>query len=325
MQFSTAVTAIAVLIAAAPYLAAQATKPQPPDRPIRTTSTRALVQLASFNVDNLSVNGWDADGYARWDPQSNKVLEREPVIAKACGGKRAPLLPRSEDGRTVAVNCAGKLAFFDMTSGTPRGELKFDPKETPTLYTQSPDGASIAAVTAGATATIRVVETKTGEHRALIQNEQEVQQMSFSSSGQLLVTGAVDGVRVWQLPAAQLLRTIPGGTFHALTADGLTLAMERGRDVAIIDLPTGRVKQTLPGNVSQLRFSQDGTALAGWNNQQLTVWDVATGEVKLTLKASQIVTVALAADAKHLAAVAMELAGGGAQTTVGVWRLPQPQ
>ena len=77
--------------------------------------------------------------------------------------------------------------------------------------------------------------------------------------------------------------------------------------------------------VSQLRFSHDGRLLAGWNNQQLTVWDVATGTVRLTLKASQLVAVALAPDARHLAAVAMELAGGGAQTTIGVWKLPPPQ
>jgi hypothetical protein len=52
------------------------------------------------------------------------------------------------------------------------------------------------------------------------------------------------------------------------------------------------------------------------------VWETATGKVRLTLKASQLVTVALAPDGKHLVAVSMDLAGGGAQTTVGVWRIP---
>ena len=317
-------TAVAVAtIAATPWLAAQQpAKPQPPDRPIRTTATRALVHVVAFAPDNVSVTVWDANGFARWNADTNKVLERQPVIAKACGEKRAPLLPRSEDGRSVAVSCAGKLVFFDAGSGASRGELKVDPKQMPTVYTASPEGGLIATVAAGATSTINVVDGKSGERRAQIQNEQEVQQMSFSTSGDRLVTGAVDGVRVWQLPDGKLLRTIPGGTFHAISADGQTLAMERGRDVAIVELATGTVKRTLPGSVSQLRFSHDGTLLAGWNNQQLTVWDVAGGSVKLTLKASQLVTVALAPDAKHLAAVAMELAGGAAETSIGVWRIP---
>lgn len=316
-------TAVAILIMAAWLAAEQGSPVQQPDRPLRTTATRSLVHLAAFAPEAATVVAWDSDGFARWNPETGKVVDRQPVIAKACsGGRRAPLLPRSEDGRTLTVNCEGKLYFFDMRTGDSRGELKFDPKQTPVIYTQSPDGASIATVVAGAIATIHITDAKSGERRALIQNEHEVQQMSFASSGRLLAAGAVDGVRLWQLPEGQLLRTVAGGTFHALTSNGQTLALERGRDIAIIDVASGAVKQVAPATVSQLRFSEDGRILAGWNNQQLTVWDVATAKVLLTLSASQLVTVALAGDGKHLAAVAMDLAGGGAQTTVGVWRIP---
>lgn len=317
-------TTLAVVVLAARLGAGQEAKPaQSPDRALRTTATRAIVQHVAFAPDSATVMAWEWAGYARWNPETNKTVDRQPVIGKACAGtKGTPTLPRSEDGRTVAVNCGGKVVFFDLATGAPRGELAVDPKQTPTVYTASPDGALIATVSAGATSTVQVVDAKTGEGRARIQNEQEVQQMSFSVSGDRLVTGAVDGVRVWQLPDGKLLQTIPGGTFHALSADGHVLAMERGREVAIVELATGAVKHTLPGTVSQLRFSPDGTLLAGWNNQQLTVWEVSSGTVRLTLKASQLVTVALAPDAKHLAAVAMELAGGGAQTTIGVWRIP---
>ena len=320
MRWSTAAAIVAVSVT--PHLAAQQAKPQPPDRPIRTTSTRALIHVAAFSPDNTTVNVWDSGGFARWNPETNKVLERQPAIAKACAEKRVPLMPRSEDGRIVAVSCEGKVAFFDMASGDARGEIKVDPKQSPTLYTQAARGTAVAVVAAGATSTIQLIDAKTGERGAVIENVQEVQQRSFSASGDRLVTGAVDGVRVWQLPEGTLLRTMPGGTFHALSADGQTLAMERGRDVAIVDMATGTVKRSLPGTVSQLRFSHDGTLLTGWNNQQLTVWDVATGSVTLTLKASQLATAALAPDGKHLAVVAMELAGGGAQTTLGVWRIP---
>lgn len=320
MRVSTA--ALAAILATTANLVAQPAKPVPADRPIRTTSTRAPLQQAAFNADNTTLNGWDAYGFARWDPESNKTLDRQPVIAKACEKNKGPVLPRSEDGRTIAANCAGKLVFFDMATGEARGEFTYDPKQIPTIYTQSPNGALMAAVGAGNTSAIQIVDAKSGQRGALIQNEQEVQQMSFSTAGDLLVTGAVDGVRIWRLPEGQLVRKIPGGTFHAITVDAQTLAMERGRDVALIDVASGAVKQTLPGMVTQLRFSQDGSVLAGWNNQQLNVWDVATGKPRLSVKASQLVTVALSNDAKLFAAVAMEYGGGGAQTSVGVWRIP---
>jgi WD40 repeat protein len=312
-----------VFAAAAPFLSAEQAKPaQPADRPVRATSTRALVHLVAFAPDNVTVVAWDSGGFAKWNPETGKTVDRQPVIGKACGGRGVPVLPRSEDGRTVAVSCGGKLSFFDIATGEARGEFKFDPKQTPTVYTVSPDFASIATVAAGATATVQISDVKTGERRAVIQNEQEVQQLSFAPIGRVLATGAVDGVRLWQMPDGQLLRTVTGGTFHAISRDGQILALERGRDVAIVDVNTGEVKQTLPATVSQLRFSDDGTLLAGWNNQVLIVWETATGKVRLTLKSSQLVTVALAPDGKHLVAVGMDLAGGGAQTTVAVWRIP---
>jgi WD40 repeat protein len=318
-------TSIAVLLAALSVStpAAQDKPAPPPDRPIRTVGTRMVVHAVAFSPDGATILAWDSDGFARWNPETGKTLDRQPVFAKACGGKRGPLLPRSDDGRTVAANCAGKLVFFDMQTGESRGESKFDAKQTPVLYTQSPDGSLTASVVAGETGAIHVVDTKTGEQRALIQNEQEVQQMTFSASGRLLAAGAVGGVRLWQLPEGQLLRTVPGGTYHALSPDGQSLAMERGRDVVIVDVASGAVKQTVTATVSQLRFSGDGRVLAGWNNQRLTVWNTATAKVLLTLGASQLLTLALAPDATHLAAVAMDLSGGGAQTTLGVWKIPQ--
>jgi WD40 repeat protein len=311
-----------------PVLAAllTAAAQEPADRPVRTASTRALVHLAAFAPDGATVLAWDSSGFARWNPETGKTVEQQPVIAKACGPKRGPVLPRSEDGRTLAVNCAGRLFFFDLATADARGEHRFDPARTPVVYTQSPDSAWTATVAAGATSTIELFDAKAGARRAVIENEHEVQQLSFSLSGQLLAAGAVDGVRVWQVPDGTLLRMIPGGTFHDIAPDGSTLAIERGRDVAIVELASGEVMRTVPAaTLSQLRFSADGRVLAGWNNQQLTVWDVTTGKARLTLKASQLITVALARDARHLAAVAMDLAGGGAQTTLGVWRVPNAQ
>ena len=231
-------------------------------------------------------------GLREWNPETGKTVDRQPAIVKACGAKAAPALPRSEDGRTIGAHCGGKLVFFDMATGNLRGELTGDPKQTPTIYTQSADGALIGVITAGATSTIHVVDAKSGERRAQIQNEQEVQQMSFAPSGgadhrrrgrRSRVVGAVRAVAAHD----------PGWHVSRPHRGRATLALERGRDVAVVDLASGEVKKTLPATVSQLRFSEDGAVLAGWNNQTLTVWEVATGKVLLTLKSSQLVTAAL--------------------------------
>ena len=320
----TLTTAMAMLLGMTTYMAAEQ-KAQSPDRPIRTTATRALVYFVAFAPDNTTVVAWDAAGFGRWNPETGKTVERQPVIGKACIDHRAPLIPRSEDGRTVAANCAGKLVFFDLVSGTPRGEYKFAAGQTPAIYTQSPDGAAIAIVPAGILSTIHVIDTKTGGRRATIQNEQEVQQLTFSPSGGVLAAGAVDGVRLWQTTDGKLLHSVAGGTFHTFSADGKWLALERGRDVAVVDVATGAVSKSFPSSIlSQLRFSADGTLLAGWNNQQLTVWNVASGAAVLNLRSNQLVTMAFAPDGNHLAAVAMDLVGGGAQTTLGVWRIAKP-
>src|SRR5688572_13719346 len=116
--------AVATILAAAmPFLSAeQQAKPTPPaDRPVRATSTRALVHAVAVAPDNATVVAWDSGGFAKWNPETGKTVDRQPVIGKACAGRGVPVLPRSEDGRTIAVNCAGKLSFFDMATGEARG------------------------------------------------------------------------------------------------------------------------------------------------------------------------------------------------------------
>ena len=74
-----------VFAATAPFLSAGQTKPaQPADRPVRTTSTRALVHLVAFAPDNATVVAWDSTGFAKWNPETGKTVDRQPVIGKAC-------------------------------------------------------------------------------------------------------------------------------------------------------------------------------------------------------------------------------------------------
>ena len=291
----------------------------PADRPVRTWMTRAIVHFTAFGEDGR-LTGWSSEGFMRWDPLTGKEVERQPVILKACG-RRSAVMPRSEDGRTITANCGSKLLFFDIATGESRGERPIDPKQAPAVYAPSDDASMFANVAAGALTEVRLSPLPSGHVASTIRNEQEVQQVSFAPARRLLATGAVDGVRLWQLPDGTLLHKIPDGTFHAFSPNGSLIAVERGRDVGVFDTATAVEKLKLAAPVSQLRFSRDGKLLAGWNNQQLTVWEVATGKPVVNLRGDQWVSAAISHDNALLAVVGMQLAGDSAATTVAVWRL----
>lgn len=291
----------------------------PADRPIRSWMTRAIVHFTAFGADGR-LTGWSSEGFMRWDVQSGREIERQPVTLKACG-RRSVVLPRSEDGRTITANCGSKLLFFDIVTGELRGERPIDPKHAPAVYAPSADGSLFANVAAGALTDVRLSALTAADVKSTVRNEQEVQQVSFAPSGGLLATGAVDGVRLWRLPEATLLHKIPDGTFHAFSPDGSLIAVERGRDVGVFDTATATEKLKLAAPVSQLRFSPDGKLLAGWNNQQLTVWDVTSGKPVVNLRGDQLVSVAISRDSALLAVVGMQLAGESATTTIATFRL----
>ena len=50
--------------------------------PVRTTSTR-VAHLVAFAPDNVTVVAWDSAGFAKWNPETGKTVDRQPVIAKA--------------------------------------------------------------------------------------------------------------------------------------------------------------------------------------------------------------------------------------------------
>ena len=306
-----------VVIAAALVVAAQ---PAPGTQPIRAWNSRALVHFTAFAPDGKSLMGWSSEGYMRWDPITGKEIERLPVILKACGSRSA-VLPRTEDARTITANCGSKLVFFDIASGQARGERPIDAKQVPAIYAIAPDTSLFVSVTAGSLTEVRISDLKSADVKSTIKNEQEVQQLSFAPSGQVLATGAVDGVRLFQLPEGRLLHKIPDGTFHSFSPDGSLIAVERGRDLGVFETATGVEKLKLVAPVSQLRFSGDGKLLAGGNNQQLTIWDVASGKVVLTLRGNQLVSAAISPDSSLLAVVGMQLTGDSAATTIAVWRL----
>jgi WD40 repeat protein len=117
-------------------------------------------------------------------------------------------------------------------------------------------------------------------------------ELSFSSDGKFVVTGASDrSVRIWDLAAGKLRRTvrlqgkIGNATGTALSFDGKLFASHDRNTLVVWDVDTGKVLKQLPAPTwaeesSALIFTVDGNALVGWNRRldQVKIWEWKRGK-----------------------------------------------
>ena len=301
-------------------LATVAAAPLAQERPTRRFTIPALVTAVAFSPDGKAVVAWDPAGWSTWDGESGRRTGREPVLAKACG--RAPTLPRSEDGRTVGASCGGRLILLDVASTRTVGEWKLGDKQTPILFTATPDGSLGAAVIAGATGTVEVSDRSGGKPIAMLTTAEEVEHLAFAPGGKAIATGAITGVRLWSLPDGRETAHVEGGSTFAFSPDGQVVAVARPRGVALADAASGAVRRELQEPSTLLRFSGDGSRLAGLNNQQVVVWDTDSGAERLVLKADEFIGAALSADGLRLVTLSRELRGESVGSTIAIWRVP---
>ena len=289
------------------------------ERPVRRINIPALITAVAFSPDGKSVIAWDPAGWSSWDAETGRRTGREPVLGKAC--KRIATLPRSEDGRTIGANCDGRLVIFDAATTASVGEWKLGPKDTPIVFTASPDGALAGMVIAGLTGTLQVMD-RSGGTIARLTTPEEVEQASFAPDPKLAATGGITGVRLWSLPDGKETVRIEGGSSHAFSPDGQVVAVARARGAVLADAATGSIRRELQGPSTHLRFSGDGRRVAGLNNQQVVVWDTDTGTERLRLKADEFLSMALSADGLRLLTLSRELRGESIGSTIAIWRVP---
>ena len=290
------------------------------ERPIRRVTIPALITALAFSPDGKSVVAWDPAGWSSWDAESGRRTGREPVLGKACG--RVATLPRSEDGRTIGASCDGRIILFDVATTKGVGEWKLGEGRTPILFTAAEDGSVAAAVIAGATGTVEVLEGAGSKPVALLATPEEVEHAAFAPGGNAVATGGITGVRFWSLPDGKEMVRVEGGSTFAYGPDGRTVAVARSRGAVLVDAVTGAVRRELTGPSTFLRFSGDGSRLAGLNNQQVVVWDADTGTQRLVLKAEEFIAVALSPDGLRVATLSRELRGESTGSTIAIWRVP---
>jgi WD40 repeat protein len=154
--------------------------------------------------------------------------------------------------------------------------------------------------------------------------------VAFSSNGQLLAAGSVNGeVRVWQVADYRQLLALSGhkGWVWSVvfSPDGSLLASGgEDRIVRIWEVGTGRCLTTMQGHTDWIRsvtFSLDGSLLASSSDDRtIKMWEMRTGECLTTFQghAARVGSVAFSPDGTRLASSSHD-------KTVRIWEVSTGQ
>ncbi|MGW5351394.1 WD40 repeat domain-containing serine/threonine protein kinase [Streptomyces sp. NPDC004031] len=206
------------------------------------------------------------------------------------GGVRA--LAVSPDGRTVAGAGQG-VRLWDIATGELRREVSgWHGKRLTNMSAVafSPDGGLLAATRADKL--IRLWNTHTGEPERDLRHGgplTTLRAVAFSPDGRLLASGGSGPIRLWDLRAGVLHRTLRNGSDDVndlvFSPNGKTLAGVSDGHVFAWDTVTGERLFSLMSPRSPFRalaFSPDGGSLASAGVEQFHLRDAVSGERRRT-------------------------------------------
>ena len=164
----------------------------------------------------------------------------------------------------------------------------------------------------------QLLELSAGKPR---ERSSEVHTLYWSPDGAQLASAAIGGtIKNWDATTGQHLRSVRTDRWNyaaSWSPDGTRLA-SAGLDIKILDVPTGKVIQSLGEaglRVTSVCWSPDGTHLAsaGWDHK-VNIWDVTTGELAHTLSGhlTYVFSVSWSPDGTRLASASLD-------NTVKIW------
>jgi WD40 repeat protein len=278
-----------------------------------------LVSLA-FTPDGRTLMAADGGGTVRcWDTAGSEArFSLEGFVPS--GVLYGAVL--SADGQRLLTRSDWGSILWDLPAR--RQVLLFAHR----LTELSADGKRLAAADGKA---VKLFDAVTGKLETVLRGHtHDVVSLRVAPDGRRLLsvggTGNTAEAKVWELPTGKELPVAAPGPHwpEAFSPDGRTLAAGDPQEVQLIDVSTGRVRITLPGQFDSLAWSPDGKTLAGWRgylrriqtptahhgvlgglNEEVivTLWDPEAARVRgrLACHARWVNAVAFAPDSKTVA------------------------
>ncbi|MFE1743772.1 WD40 repeat domain-containing protein [Coleofasciculus sp. H7-2] len=184
----------------------------------------------------------------------------------------------------------GRIKFWWVRSWKEVGSLRAHSRAVMTLA-MSPNSEILASCSNDSS--LNLWNWKTGKYtRTFLDHTSNILSAAITSDSEMLVTGALDGIRVWNLrtqrPIYNLVR-FDNQTYAVATNPNGEILASGGKDTAIKlwDLKSGRFIDSLSGHsgaISTLAFAPDGnTLISGSYDRTIKVWNFNTGQLLYTL------------------------------------------
>ena len=274
----------------------------------------AQVESISFSPDGRmlasgdnreSLRGGDGDGIHLWDVATGRLLK----TLKGGHPYSIQSVSFSPDGQTLASGGGDGIRLWDVSTGTLRKSIMGNTGYYIDIVTFSPDGQTLA--TGGYWAVddlpstgfdwfgwfdwnnescygdgfIGLWDVSTGTRKVFIEDIcSDVTDLAFSPDGQTLATGGWGDLRLWDIPAGTLRKSLTHSInlSVAFSPDGRTLATGNENELRLWNVCSGRLQKTLIGHTKDstpyplsIAFSPDGRTLAtGSADGTLILWDL---------------------------------------------------